>query len=480
MRLGGSERETTRSAVERKMTENARRQKVAVERRRVVLGALAVLGCVASTWRSSGAQRSTPKIKEGNEDGETQLLEIKDVDEIGESGAPVDWFREDWNFDADSFALPTAALEAIDASLEALAARLNSDGSLGSDSELFGRDPGVAGLCGLAFLAAGSAPGRGRFGGELEKIVGYVLSQSFDAKKSSRRAVETGIANYLRENDLTEEEVDGVVANFREKGRKPMYGHGFATLFLASILGAGTSGELPEIRERTRAAVELIVRAQNPDGGWRYEPRRVPVADLSVTVCQLSALRAAKDAGIFVPNATIEKAVAYIRRCQNADGGFRYMTFDGPSGIARTAAAILALQSGSADDSETVAAAFRYLEKAAPLATSGVAKRLTTKSSAQKEKESSVPTNEIPRLPTTQIEYYFYGEFYAASAYWRAARDAASKERWARWARRAYPNLLSQRGDDGLWRSNVSTDAETAFVLCALLTPFERTPFFLR
>ena len=238
--------------------------------------------------------------------------------------------------------------------------------------------------------------------------------------------------------------------------------------------------ERPEIRERTRAAVELIVRVQNPDGGWRYEPKRVAVADLSVTVCQLSALRAAKDAGILVSNATIEKAVGYVERCQNSDGGFRYMTLDGPSGIARTPAAILALQSAGADNSEAVAAAFRYLEKAAPIASNGGVKRLTGTGSAYDEKGANDRENEIPRLPTSRIEYYFYGEFYAALAYWRAARDAASKERWARWARRAYPNLLSRRGDDGLWRSNVSTDAETAFALCALLTPFERTPFFLR
>ncbi|MBQ9128442.1 MAG: terpene cyclase/mutase family protein [Thermoguttaceae bacterium] len=477
MKIARSERgAATRSAAEQNLTENERRPTIAIERRRVVLGALAFLGSVASTWRSSGAQTATPK---STDDAATQLISLKEVGDIREDGAPVDWFREDWNFDADSFALPAAALEAIDASLEALAARLNPDGSFGSDSELFGRDPGVAGLCGLAFLAAGSAPGRGRFGGELEKIVGYVLSQSFDAKKSANRSGESEFSNYLKENGLNENEIDGVVANFRENGRKPMYGHGFATLFLAATLGAGTNDAQTTICERTRAAVELIVRAQNADGGWRYEPKPVPVADLSVTVCQLSALRAAKDAGIFVPNATVEKAVAYVERCQNSDGGFRYMTLDGPSGIARTAAAILALQSGGADDSDAVAAAFRYLEKAAPIAANVGVKRITTNGSERKEAES-VASNEIPRLPTTRIEYYFYGEFYAALAYWRSARDTASKERWARWARRAYPNLLSRRDDDGLWRSNVSTDAETALVLCALLTPFERAPFFLR
>lgn len=477
MKIGRRERgATTRGSVERNFTEIENRLPLAIERRRVVLGALAFLGSVASSWRSSGAQTKTPKSAEKTT---SQLADFREVNGRSAEAAPVDWFREDWKFDADLVALPTAALEAIDASLEALAARQNLDGSFGSDSELFGRDPGVAGLCGLAFLAAGSAPGRGRFGGELEKIIGYIASHSFDAKTKVGNLNDRTFLNYMKENGLSKNEIDGFVANFREKGGKLMYGHGFATLFLAATLGAGRGDERPEIRERTRAAVELIVRAQNADGGWRYEPKNVPVADLSVTVCQLSALRAAKDAGIFVPNATVEKAVAYVGRCQNSDGGFRYMTLDGPSGIARTAAAILALQSGGADDSEAVAAAFRYLEKAAPIAPSVGVKPWSTNSSERRE-TGAVATNEIPRLPTTRIEYYFYGEFYAALAYWRSARDAASKERWARWARRAYPNLLSRRGDDGLWRSNVSTDAETAFVLCALLTPFERAPFFLR
>ncbi len=446
------------------------RKQVAIERRRVVWGMLAFLGNVASNWDASVSARMAKLFAE-------ETTRREDAEGVANDAAPVDWFREEWNFDADSFELPTAALQAIDGSLAALAKRVNSDGSLGYDSELFGRDPGVAGLCGVVFLAAGSAPGRGRFGDELKRIVGYILSRSFDVKKKANDAFDSKTRNYLKENGLTEDDVDGLIVNFDEKGGKPMYGHGFATLFLAAALG---TSELPEVRERTRAAVELIVRAQNADGGWRYEPRRVPIADLSVTVCQLSALRAAKDAGIFVPDATIEKAVAYVKRCQNADGGFRYMTLGGPSGIARTAAAILALQSGGADESEAVAAAFRYLEKAAPLAESVGEKRLSYKELDRKPKSANATEDEIPRLPTTRIEYYFYGEFYAAWAYWRGARDAASKERWARWARRAYPNLLSRRGDDGLWRSNVSTDAETAFVLCALLTPFERAPFFLR
>lgn len=346
----------------------------------------------------------------------------------------------------DNVAFSPEIRAAVDGGLSALAARQNADGSFGAETELFGRDPGVAGLCGVAFLASGSSPGRGPFGREIEKCVEYVLARSVDG---SAAETDSSALNYLRENDLSLSDVDGLIADFRERGRKPLYGHGYSTFFLATVLGASRR---PEIRERLRAAVELIVRTQNSEGGWRYEPRRVAVADLSVTTCQLSALRAARDAGVFVPPETVARALEYVESCQNSDGGFRYMrSVDGPSGFARTAAAIQALQAAGADESEAVERGFRYLERVAP-------------------------SLETP----TRVEYYLYGEFYAAISYWRGARNAETAERWARWARRAYPNLLARRGDDGVWRSNVSADAETAFALCALLTPREAIPYFLR
>ena len=37
------------------------------------------------------------------------------------------------------------------------------------------------------------------------------------------------------------------------------------------------------------------------------------------------ALRAARDAGIKVEKSVIDKAIAYVKRLQNDDGGFNYM-----------------------------------------------------------------------------------------------------------------------------------------------------------
>ena len=108
-----------------------------------------------------------------------------------------------------------------------------------------------------------------------------------------------------------------------------MYGHGFATMFLAECYGMSPR---PELREKLAKAVKIIVNSQNKEGGWRYQPVRAD-ADISVTVCEIMALRAARNAGLFVPNETIDRAIDYVKRSQNADGGFMYMIQGGESAL---------------------------------------------------------------------------------------------------------------------------------------------------
>ena len=83
----------------------------------------------------------------------------------------------------------------------------------------------------------------------------------------------------------------------------PMYEHGFATLFLAEVYGMSPRDDM---RDKLARAVDLIVRTQNAEGGWRYQPRRED-ADISVTICQVMALRAARNAGLKVPNETVDR-----------------------------------------------------------------------------------------------------------------------------------------------------------------------------
>ena len=62
-----------------------------------------------------------------------------------------------------------------------------------------------------------------------------------------------------------------------------------------------------------------IIECQNQHGGWRYNVFTRD-SDLSVTVCQLQALRAARNIGIRVPKTTIDRAVAYVQACQVPSG----------------------------------------------------------------------------------------------------------------------------------------------------------------
>src|SRR5262249_38053787 len=124
----------------------------------------------------------------------------------------------------------------------------------------------------------------------------------------------------------------------------PMYGHGFGTLFLAEVHGMVHDRELRDrLRDTLKRAVKLVVDYQNREGGWRYKPGD-PDADVSVTICQIMALRAARNAGYYVPKSTVDRCIAYVKRCQNKDGGFRYQQQSGVSQFARSAAGVVALQ----------------------------------------------------------------------------------------------------------------------------------------
>ena len=97
-----------------------------------------------------------------------------------------------------------------------------------------------------------------------------------------------------------------------------------------------------------RAAVALIERTQSPKGGWRYGPSP-DNQDLSVTVMQIVALRAANNAEIPVSQKVIDNAIAYVKSCTYPGGGYGY---EGPGqGGPTSAAGVLSLQLlGKADD----------------------------------------------------------------------------------------------------------------------------------
>ena len=180
-------------------------------------------------------------------------------------------------------------------------------------------------LAAMTFLMEGSTLKEGKYSDQVQKAVNWFLAN-----------------NRQQANGLL-----GDVRNPTESQRY-MYGHGFGTMFLASVYGEEEDKEQREKLEKTlKKAVEFIGKAQTskkhrrPEGkdvdvgGWGY----ISAADGgnfdegSVTITQVQALRAARNAGIPVPKETIEKAVAYLEACTTPKGGVIY-SYAGSNGNA--------------------------------------------------------------------------------------------------------------------------------------------------
>ncbi len=304
--------------------------------------------------------------------------------------------------------------KAVDKGLAYLATRQTQDGSFGIGP--YRNNLAVCGLCGMAFLAAGNLPGRGEYGRELNGCIDYMLANARDS---------------------------GFIQTGENNTRGPMYEHGFATLFLAEAYGTSSKVGL---REKLSKAVQLIINTQNEEGGWRYEPRR-DEADLSVTVCQVMALRAAHNTGLFVPKATIERAIAYVERCQNDDGGFAYMaSVPGESRFPRSAAALVAMYNAGIYTEETLTSGLDYVMQFPP-----------------------EPSGQDGR------QYYFYGHYYAVQAMWHAGDHY-----WKTWYPAIRDALLHDQRPNGFWSDAISAEYGTAMACLILKMPESYLPIFER
>ncbi len=300
---------------------------------------------------------------------------------------------------------------AIQVALDWLGRQGNSDGSFGRGDVPIA----VTSLGGLALMSSGSTPGRGPHGPRIDQALQYILDN-------------TGPSGFIN------------VAGAGSQG--PMYGHGFATLFLAEAYGMTRR---PEIRDKLEKAVRLIIDTQNQEGGWRYQPVRRD-ADLSVTICQINALRAARNAGLFVPRETVDACIKYVKLSQNPDGGFRYQVRGGPSAFPRSAAGVVALFSAGEYETKEVDNGIAYLHQSAP----------------------------GRRFPSRD-RYFFYGHYYAIQAMWVRGGDD-----WDRWFPAIRDDLLARQNADGSWSDDYGSEFGTAMALIILQVPNSYLPIFQR
>lgn len=116
------------------------------------------------------------------------------------------------------------------------------------------------------------------------------------------------------------------------EAQRYMYGHGFGMLFLASVYGEEDDADRRKKLEAIlKKGVDFTANAQTDKGGWGY----VSAAEGgnfdegSVTITQLQALRAARNAGIPVPKKVIDMAMEYLRKSTTPKGGIIYSLANG-------------------------------------------------------------------------------------------------------------------------------------------------------
>ena len=326
-------------------------------------------------------------------------------------------------------------VQAIDRGLKYLARTQRADGSwLNSGS--YGTYPAVmTSLSGLAFLSSGSTPETGRYAKSVRKAMLYVMR-------------------------LGEANKDGLIAGPGGEGRS-MYGHGFSMLFLAQCYGMDLNKDFGErIRKVLERAVALTARAQSDlgpqhqhAGGWIYTPTQ-KADEGSVTVTQLQALRACRNVGIKVPRSTIERAVAYLKYCQQPDGGICYSARSrGSSRPAISAAAIACFYAAGLYDRQTGG--------------SGQEAKMVERLVGYCRGKVRVDGGG---------GHYYYTHFYMAQGmYQRGGRD------WKEYFPKIRERLLQTQNPDGSWMGDsVGTTYGTAIATITLQLPFGYLPICQR
>ncbi len=289
---------------------------------------------------------------------------------------------------------------------------------------------GVSALALMSFLAGGHLPGRGKYSHVVERGLDFILSCVDD---------DTG---------------------FISAHETRMYSHAFASLFLAEIYGVTRR---PDLQSKLQQAVDLTVETQNKLGAWRYRPY-APDSDMSICVCQLMALRAARNIGIHVPRNTITQAYEYIRRSAinsgKRRGAFRYR-IDEPDtrvSFALAAAGLASLIHAGYYDDPMLGPGINWLKR-----------RLTRLRPNTKEGYPSY--------------FYWYGQYYTAQVMFLAGDAEKNRGLWEDfyWPRMRR-ELLKFQQPNGSWRNRPGPGDVfgTAIATIILQIPHRYLPIFQR
>jgi hypothetical protein len=199
------------------------------------------------------------------------------------------------------------AKEAVNAALEYLA-KTQQGGEWPMSYAMPGKVV-VSSFCGLAYLASGSTPAKGKYSNNIKNILVFVM------------------------NNINNDGLGGVKTSGGGNNNQTNWSLGIGGLFLAEVYQVTKA---KDVKEKLESVCRKIMDNQESSGGWGHGPggpNALNYVELNVVAnwC-LATLGLSKQLGIDVDNAKIDRGIKYIMDSCAGGGGVGYSTREGQKG----------------------------------------------------------------------------------------------------------------------------------------------------
>ncbi len=346
-----------------------------------------------------------------------------------------------WGGSSSAGEVPQEYRKTIRKGLDWLAKNQSKDGHWAATG---GQYPvAMTALAGMAMLMEGSTIRQGKYATNLQLATDWLMENA-------------------RPNGLIASSNDPADRSFQ----RYMYGHGFSTMFLACVYGDEEDAKRRrELKEILIKAVQYIGSAQSSKGGWYYMSAKESGDndEGSVTITQVQALRACRNAGIPVPKKFITKAYNYLKDCTSPNGSIYYSYRVRRETIAITAAGIACLFNAGEYDDPMAKKWFKYCRQKISL---------------------SSPGNSRFGYHDEYTHYYFSQCVYilGEDGWEKLFGETPPSQRltWSKYRESFFKRLVSTQNSDGSWPGRIGTVYVTAIYCTIMQLDRETLPLYMR
>ena len=247
-----------------------------------------------------------------------------------------------------------------------------------------------------------------------------------------------------------------------------MFGHGYSVLFLASVC----TQEKDRVRRRKiedvlSRAIGFTAKAQTKAGGWGYVSAAEgnDFDEGAATITQIQSLRAARLAGIPVPQETWREAQEYLKKSTTANGGVIYSLKSGPQTErpVLTVAALVALFSPPEYENPLAKKWIQYIHKTLPVG----------------------PLGKFSMGQDAFTQYYLAQAAYGLGdgGYAQIFPEAKPAERltWSDYRKKTFEDIVSKQSANGSWKPDyIGSVYSTACMLTILQLEKGTLPIYQR